>query len=251
LLPPKIGFLFDVDGTLTTYKRNDSVIDLLLINDLENIRKKGLPIGFVTGRGVDWVLNHFFQYIDKALKEHTFISGEYGLVNYYDSKKKYRKLPKELQKILANLKKELIEVICDYRQLECIESFVAPDERSLWIEPKERMITFRSLPSYGLTTEKYLRNIEPIVNKYQDELKITSSIYAVDILPMVASKKMAADKAIKALDPNNEVDQWYAFGDSEADEEMGRLRKVKFIKVEHGETRDTHFLIEKAMFGKL
>ena len=33
---PKIGFLFDVDGTLTTYHANDSVIDLLLISDQFN-----------------------------------------------------------------------------------------------------------------------------------------------------------------------------------------------------------------------
>ncbi|NHJ48125.1 MAG: HAD-IIB family hydrolase [Asgard group archaeon] len=247
----KIGFLFDIDGTLTTYQRNDSVIDLLLMNDLENIRKRGMPIGLVTGRSVDWVNNHFFEYIDDNLREHSFISGEFGLVSFYDSKKTYRRLPKEIQKLLIELKKELTDIICDYRQLDVIESFEVPDERLLWIEPKERMITFRTLPSFGLTTEKYLRNIEPVMKDHLNILKIVPNKYAVDILPILATKKLAAEITIKALDPNKEINKWFAFGDTEADEEMGRLRKVQFIKVEQGMTRDTHYLIEKAMYGKL
>jgi HAD superfamily hydrolase (TIGR01484 family) len=247
----KIGFLFDIDGTLTTYQRNDSVIDLLLMNDLENIRKKNMPIGLVTGRGVDWVNNHFFQYIDSALKEHSFISGEFGLVCFYRGKKTYRRLPKEIQKLLIELKKELTEIICDYRQLDVVESFEVPDDRLLWIEPKERMITFRTLPSFGLTTEKYLRNIEPVMKDHLDKLKIVPNKYAVDILPIVATKKLAAEKTIKILDPDKEINKWFAFGDSDADEEMGRLRKVHFVRVKQGMTRDTHYLIEKAMYGKL
>ncbi|NHJ38658.1 MAG: HAD-IIB family hydrolase [Asgard group archaeon] len=251
LIAQKTGFLFDIDGTLTTFKNNDSVIDLLLMNDLENIRKKGLPIGLVTGRSVNWVLNRFFQHIDHPMKEHSFISGEFGLVNYYKGKKIYRKIPKDLQKLLISLKKELSDIICEYRELECFESLDIPNGRVLWIEPKERMLTFRTLPSFGLTVEKYLRNINPVIEYFADKFKVVANKYAVDIIPIVASKKLAAEKTIAKLDPNKEIQKWYAFGDSEADEEMGRLRKVQFIKVEQGMTRETHYLIEKAVYGKI
>lgn len=251
MLTQRTGFLFDIDGTLTTYNNNDSVIDLLLMNDLENIRKRGLPIGLVTGRSINWVLNRFFQHIDGSLKNHFFISGEFGLVNYYKGKKIYRKLPKDLQNLLVKLKKELSDIICEYRELECFESLNNPDGRVLWIEPKERMITFRTLPSFGLTAEKYLRNINPIIEDYSDKFKVVTNKYAVDILPFIASKKLAAEKTIIKLDPNKEILKWYAFGDTEADEEMGRLRKVDFIKINQGMTRETHYLIEKAVYGKI
>jgi HAD superfamily hydrolase (TIGR01484 family) len=221
------------------------------MNDLENIRKRGLPIGLVTGRSVDWVLSRFFRHIEEPLKIHSFISGEFGLVNYYKGKKIYRKLSKELQNLLINLKNEISEAICEYRELECIESLDNPERRVLWIEPKDRMITFRTLPSFGLTVDKYLRNIEPIIENYSDKVKIVTNRYAVDILPIVASKKLAAQKTITKLDPKKEIQKWYAFGDSEADEEMGRLRKVNFIKVNQGMTRETHYLIEKAVYGKI
>ncbi|TET30703.1 MAG: HAD-IIB family hydrolase [Candidatus Heimdallarchaeota archaeon] len=248
---PKIGFLFDVDGTLTTYHVNDSVIDLLIINDLEMIRKMDFPIGLITGRSVQWVRNYFFNHINDTLKEYIPIFGEFGLVNWYRGKKVRKRISKELRELLRNVKQECSEAICEYRELEPYEDFVQPDQRKLWIEPKEIMITFRTLPLYGLTTEKLLRNIEPIVKEYANELKIIPNPYAIDILPIETSKKTAAEKAIRTLDKEKVVTKWYSFGDSETDREMSYAKNadVNFYKIPRGVTREAHLIIQRLLAG--
>ncbi len=251
LLKPKIGFLFDVDGTLTTFKRNDSVVDLLIINDLELIRKKKHPIGLVTGRGVDWVRNFFFNHINETLREYILIFGEYGLVNWYKGKKIRKQIKKEIKENLFLAKDEFTKEICEYLELESYVSYEAPDKRSLWIEPKELMITYRSLPFFGLIPERFLKIINPILEKYSDTLKAYVSEQALDILPVKESKKTAAEKAIRILDPNKEIELWYAFGDSESDEDMALARNgnVKFFKIETSMTSDLHRIIQKILAG--
>ncbi|HUT80562.1 MAG TPA: HAD-IIB family hydrolase [Candidatus Bathyarchaeia archaeon] len=250
---PKIGFLFDVDGTLTSYRRNDSFIDLLLINDLDLIRKMKCPLGFVTGRSIEWVKNTFFEHVNESLKEYIFVSGEYGLVNFYQGKKAKYRIPKETRELLIKVKGEAIKAICDYKELEPCESYQQPDSRCLWIEPKETMVTIRSLPLFGLTTDKYERIINPIMEQYSDKLKAIPNKYALDILPINISKKIAAEKVVNVLDPKKEVVHWFAFGDSEADREMSYIsrKNVNFIMVKQGITSETHYMIEKALAGKL
>ncbi len=251
MIRPKIGFLFDVDGTLTTYHANDSVIDLLIINDLELIRRKNYPIGLITGRSVEWVRNYFFQHVNETLKEYIPVFGEFGLVNFYQGKKNRISIDKELKDLLKSVKKECCEAICEYRELEPYEHYLQPNERKLWIEPKEIMITFRTLPLYGITTDKLLRNIEPIVEKYSNYLKIVPNPYAVDILPNKVSKKTAAEKAIRTLDKEKLVTRWYAFGDSETDQEMSNAKNanVKFYMIPRGVTREAHLIIQRLLAG--
>ena len=251
MIRPKIGFLFDVDGTLTTYHANDSVIDLLIINDLELIRRKNFPIGLITGRSVEWVRDYFFNHINDTLKEYIPVFGEFGLVNFYKGKKNRKRIDKELKELLRTVKNECSDAICEYRELEPYEHYVQPDERKLWIEPKEIMITFRTLPLYGITTDKLLKNIEPVIKNYGDKLKIIPNPYAVDILPIKTSKKTAAEKAIRTLDKEKQVVKWYAFGDSETDREMSNAKNadVKFYKIPRGVTREAHLIIQRLLAG--
>jgi len=247
----KIGFLFDVDGTLTTYHRNDSIVDLLLVNDLNLIRKRRYPVVFITGRSITWLQEVFFDHIDPDLRDYIFLAGEFGLVTFYQGKKRRRRIDAETKKTLSEAKEEIIEAICTYKELEVVNSYHAPDYRCLWVEPKEIMTTIRTLPLFGLTTEKLLRIINPIIAKYTEKIKLIPNKYALDILPAFASKKNAAKKAIKKLDPTREVTFWFAFGDSEVDAEMATAapKKVKFYLVPQGASSETHKLIERALAG--
>ena len=251
MIRPKIGFLFDVDGTLTTFKRNDSVVDLLVVNDLEIIRKNRFPIGLVTGRGVEWVRNYFFNHINETLREYILIFGEYGLVNWYNGKKIRKRIKKETKETMFKAKNEFTKEICEYLELESYIDYTPPDHRYLWIEPKELMITYRSLPNFKLTPERYLKIIQPIIENYSDILKPYLSEQALDILPIKESKKTAAEKAIRVLDPNKEIEIWYAFGDSDSDEEMALAKNgnVKFFRVENGLTSESHRIIQKILAG--
>ncbi|NHJ84713.1 MAG: HAD-IIB family hydrolase [Asgard group archaeon] len=252
MIKPEIGFLFDIDGTITTYQRNDSVIDLLIINDLEHIRKKGFPIGFVTGRSVQWVHNVFFNNINELLMNYIPAFCEYGLVNFYQGKKQRRRTNPKIREQLLEVKKRVIETILVDRELELYENYLAPNFRSLWVEPKEIMITFRTLQTYGLTIEVLSRYIEPIIEEYED-LKLIKNPYAADILPINISKKTAAEKAIQVLDPENKIHRWFAFGDSETDREMVKAKKtsIEFFKITPGITNEAHNIIEDIMIGKI
>ena len=249
---PNIGFLFDVDGTLTYYRGNDSSIDLLIINDLDMIRKRKHPIGLVTGRSVEWVKNIFFSHINPELKEYIHIHGEFGLTSFVNGKKSKRRIPKEIKEALTVVKKEITEIICDDRQLEAISSYEAPDRRSLWIEPKEIMLTFRTMPYFGLTIDVYEKLIEPVLSDYSELLRLEKNPYAADILPIFANKKEAAKKAIKNLDSDKTIEKWFAFGDSESDQEMSNIRgkDIRFYLVPRGDTSQVHTLIQRALTGK-
>ncbi|MCF2143840.1 MAG: HAD-IIB family hydrolase [Candidatus Heimdallarchaeota archaeon] len=250
MLKKKIGFLFDVDGTLTTYHRNDSIVDLLLINDLNTIRKRQFPIAFITGRSVTWLQEIFFDHIDPALQEYIFLACEYGLVTYFKGKKRRRRIDQETKHVLSEAKEKIISALCDYKELEVAYSYHAPDFRCLWVEPKEIMITIRTLPLFGLTTEKFLKIIQPIMDNYKDRLRLIPNKYAIDVLPLFATKGNAAKKAIAKLDPEGQIERWFAFGDSSADEEMGLARKnIHFYLIPQGLSSETHQLIERALAG--
>ncbi|MHA1737062.1 MAG: HAD-IIB family hydrolase [Candidatus Heimdallarchaeota archaeon] len=250
---PKVGFLFDVDGTLTYYRGVDSVVDLLLVNDLEKIRKFNHPIWLVTGRSVKWVQEVFFEHLNKDLTSYMNVMGEYGLISNFQGKRKKRRLPKETTDTLQKVQDLSIELLCEARELECIVSEEKPDKRCLWIEPKEVMLTIRTLPFYGLTTELFLRILEPIIEEYKDKLNFASNPYAIDILPKGINKKIAVEKAIRLSDPNKEIDNWFAFGDSEADYEMGKTKKhsVTYYHVPRDVSPKAHNIIEKVLTGKL
>jgi HAD superfamily hydrolase (TIGR01484 family) len=242
------GFLFDVDGTLTSYRNNDSKVDMLLVYDLEQIRRNGHPIGFVTGRSVDWVKNYFFKYVNDTLKDYIQIFGEFGLVSLIQGKKELFQLDKNLKSILQEIKKEITKAICNERDLEPLTSYSEPRKRVLWIEPKDIMITFRTMPTFNLTIEQFQTIAEPIIKNYP-EVKIEANPYALDILPQMASKKLGAEKAIKSLDPENKIMKWFAFGDSLTDENMSKVanKEVEFTLVPRGDTRIAHELIQKAI----
>ena len=249
---PKVGFLFDVDGTLTYYRGIDSVVDLLLVNDLEKIRKFNHPIWLVTGRSVKWVQEGFFELLVFEQTGYMNVMGEYGLISNFQGKRKKRRLPKETTETLQKVRELSIELLCEARELECIVSEEKPDKRCLWIELKEVMLTIRTLPFYGLTTELFLRILEPIIEEYNDKLDFASNPYAIDVLPKGINKKIAVEKAIALSDPTKEIDNWFAFGDSEADYEMGKTKKhsVTYYHVPRDVSPKAHNIIEKVLTGK-
>ena len=94
--------------------------------------------------------------------------------------------------------------------------------------------------------------IEPILGNYSDILRLEKNPYAADILPIFANKKEAAKKAIKNLDPDKTIEKWFAFGDSESDKEMSKIRgkNIKFYLVPRGDTSKVHTLIQRTLTGK-
>ncbi len=249
---PKIGFLFDVDGTLTYYRGNDSIVDLLIINDLEAIRKRKHPLGLVTGRSVNWVRQIFFEHINESLKEYIQIFGEFGLVVWHNGKKRKGRINSDTKNALAEIKKKIIDEICFDRDLETVVSYQAPQKRALWIEPKEIMLTFRTMPTFGLTIEVYQNLIEPIIADYSDLLRLEANPYSADILPISASKKKGAETAIKKLDPDKIVKKWYAFGDSKSDKKMEEAKgsTIDFYLIPRGDTSKAHYIIQNLLIGK-
>ena len=243
----QIGFLFDVDGTLTTYHGNDSVIDPDIISVMHMISENQIPIGLVTGRSVTWVQSYFFPYLSRALKESIRISGEFGLVTWNGKEKQSQVVDNGLASILKQIQRAVVLKALNEQGLQTIESYSAPEKLCLWIEPKEVMVTFRTLPAYGLTLAKLMALVKPIVTKVTTPVKIEANPAAVDILPSFASKQYGAEEAIKMLDPSGKISHWFAFGDSEADREMEKVRncKVQFFLVPRGDTKTVHQMIEE------
>ncbi|MBD3189962.1 MAG: HAD-IIB family hydrolase [Candidatus Heimdallarchaeota archaeon] len=244
-----IGFLFDVDGTLTYYQENDSVIDQSLIDTLNYINRKKMPIGLVTGRSVIWVQDHLFDYLTDDLKKQIRVFGEFGLVFWNGEKIELSKISDDMKLALAMVRKEVIAIFLNEKNLKAIVSYEPPNQKCLWIEPKDCMVTFRTLQTFGLTIDHLLEIVKPIFEKYSAQLKMHYNPLAIDIIPNFASKQYGAEAAIKALDPNNKIEQWYAFGDSESDKGMSKAKNglVEFHLVPREETKKVHELLQKIL----
>lgn len=243
------GFLFDVDGTLTYYQGNDSALDQRLIDDLNYINRKEIPIGLVTGRSVIWVQDHFFSHLTDSLLKEIRIFGEFGLVFWNGEKIEFSKITDDMNLALAQVRKEVIDIFLKEKKLKAIFSYESPNQKCLWIEPKDRMVTFRTLPTFDFSIDNLLEVVEPIVERYSTKLKMHYNPLAIDVIPNFASKQFGAEKAIRALDPNNNIEQWYAFGDSESDKEMSKAKNgsVKFFLVPREATEKVHELIQKIL----
>src|SRR6266550_860435 len=80
-------YLFDVDGVLTNTQQLDE-INPEVFPLLANLLIRGVPIGFISGRGMIWMRAKLIKAIEKYIEKHPtldktvldliYVSGEFG-----------------------------------------------------------------------------------------------------------------------------------------------------------------------------
>ena len=80
-------YLFDVDGVLTNPENREEINQTVFLN-LVKLLEHGIPLSFITGRGMTWLREKFIIKIEKCIEDHPsldkrildllYVSGEFG-----------------------------------------------------------------------------------------------------------------------------------------------------------------------------
>ena len=214
--------LFDIDGVLTlpiTRERKISVIDSQLIELLAILKQQSVSIALISGRAYAWV-QHFLLDSSKILLQDIPIFMEYGLTSYVNGSFNVTQKAKNFRDefffpIISSIKQICVENNVFFELTPYIDY---PSHGSLWLELKHGMISIIS--NKLVSTELVHKMLEIAINEYSDNVRILKHHLGFDILPKGWSKEKAAIEAYRILDPLQDIQIWYIFGDNESDREM-------------------------------
>jgi hypothetical protein len=246
------GYLIHIDGALTVeYDAVDPTVDKKLLGRLEAIGRDGGKIALITGRTEKWLDQHVLPLLNDG---DFLVLGEYGNVTvwhnqrYWDTKaeefeKRYRDVLKE--RIAAIAKDHGIRVKKDDRDYE-------PKSGELWFAPGAGVLSVRTNPHgyrFGMKVDADL--VYKITKQAVKESGVREDEFDVRKTPVstVVSRKgvnleNATRMAINTLDPEDDLDQWYAFGRS-MDESMAYDPKIQFVCVDPKASKGTWDFLTK------
>lgn len=217
------AYLFDVDGVLTDIK-NRVVDKEELIAQIISKLQNGEPVGFITGRGLDWLsenaINALEAYIndknlDVKLLNNLYVSGEFGGVSMMHVNGERKIIVDENFAIPKNLREKLIEKIREYKDV---------------VYPETEKQTMVSAPSYPETAERLfnekkheiIESLKKIIEGH-NEFEVHSDRYAINVKNKKADKHHATSLFIDWLKVKQFMpDKYFAFGDSISDLEIGQ-----------------------------
>jgi hydroxymethylpyrimidine pyrophosphatase-like HAD family hydrolase len=216
------AYLFDVDGVLTN-PQSTEVINPELITTIISFLTQGIPMGFVSGRGMLWLRTNFIKIIEKYFSEHPtfhkrlldllYVSAEFGVVTAVhidgerqESVNRENALPNEIRDVLMTQAKEF--------------------EKYTYVETeKQTIFTLRYVTNDWQSFAEYKPDIIAKYNevlKNNPEIEVQSDRLAINIRHKNANKKVATDNYLSWIKEKGFVpEQYIVFGDSPTDVEMG------------------------------
>lgn len=225
------AWLFDVDGVLTDppkKKITKPEIVTEIIRLLENE-----PVGFITGRTVDWlegrVISVFLEKCkDREILKNLFVSAEKGGVWGTLDLDGEIKIEVDRSLVLPEEAKEEIEKIA-----EKFSDIVFYDV------PKKTMSSIELID--GLPTESLAKIhpqmdalIEEVLRKYglEEDYRISSNVLATDIENKSSGKDLGTQRFVDWLKSEQiNPGQFVAFGDNKEDLKMGEYLLKKGFRV--------------------
>jgi len=221
-------YLFDIDGVLTNL-RTPEVIQPKIFTILISFLKKGIPLGFISGRGMWWLRTEFIKkmesyvavhQLDKNILDLLYVSGEFGVVK------------------ALHINGERIETmdekfIIPQKVREKLTSYAERFKDIVFVEEKQTVFTLRS--NFDIKEEilkkhkqDIITGLEKILQDYP-EIEVLSDKIAINIRYKKANKTLATDNFISWLNEKGFYpEKYFVFGDSQTDLEMGlELQKQK------------------------
>jgi len=241
------AFLFDIDGVITDPDEK-RITQVELLDSIIRRLELGYPIGFNTGRAINWVservINPLRQRIlerKKSLKmlSNIFLSGEYGGTwmefdkkgNGYVYMNQNISIPlqfqEEIRRMIAN--KYLYAMFYD--------------------EDKKTMVSAEMNPGFNLeefkeVQKEFYEDVKALIaaNGLTNQIRVDNTTIATDIEDATAGKRLGTKKFLEWLRKKRiKPELFRVFGDSAADEEMaeeldinGRNAEYWFVGKELG-----------------
>lgn len=237
-----LGIIYDVDGTITTVYGIESPIDRRIMERTSRMCDLGYKIAFVTGRARWYLEENLLPLLKEfGLYDKVLVMGERGVyrlhngVVFVDTN-----LEKEFIPYRQRMKEEIMKVAKERGiPVKAEELREPPRTGELWFEDKLITLDVRTNSYnkknlvnedsvYEVTVEAMKRLGEQIDFSSFDVLKTSLSTV---VMFRKFNKYNQAKFIDDTLDPDNLVERWYVFGDSEDDRQMAEANPEKTIFV--------------------
>ena len=247
------GYLIHIDGALTReYDAVDPSVDKKLLTRLESVSRDSGRVALITGRTERWLEQNLFPLIDDDAG--FLILGEYGDFRLWRGQRSWDDNAQEFAGRYRDLLKERIASIArahgvgvkkDDRDYE-------PKSGELWFAPGAGVLSVRTNPhGYRFGAKLDADLVYKIVKQAIRESAVPEEEFDLKKTPVstVISRKgvnleRAARLAVTTLDPDEDLEKWYAFGRA-MDESMAYDPKIEFVCVDPKASKGTWDYLSK------
>ena len=233
-----LGYLCDVDGTITTRYGEDSPVDRRVIERFPDILKGGGRIAIITGRSEWWLDEHVIPLLKEyKLLRRVLVLGEYIYFKISGGRRSWDPSVNEFKKDREAIKRKIAELSQPNIPTSLTDARYAPETGELWFEPGVGILSVRTNPHNSAVDSDFVYDVtKRACNQLGfrgSALDIKKSPIATVVSRPEAHKGNSARIALEILDPENKVERWYAFGDSDMDERMVEASpgKIHYVSV--------------------
>jgi hydroxymethylpyrimidine pyrophosphatase-like HAD family hydrolase len=225
------AYIFDVDGVITNPK-NQEVINPVVFEKLITLLQQGIPLSFITGRGMHWLHSNIIKDMEKYIDEHLtfdkrildllYISGEFGAATTEHINGISKEFLKKEFEIPTELKENIIQKVKFFDKYLYIEK----GKQTIVAIRIENSLTQSEIKKYK---NEIVNSINTLLINYP-EIEILSDRLSINIRFRNANKKFATDECILWIKKRGYApDKYYVFGDSPSDLEMGEELENKHL----------------------
>ena len=247
------GYLIHIDGALTReYDAVDPSVDKKLLTRLESVSRDSGRVALITGRTERWLEQHLFPLIDDdsgflVLREYGDFRLWCGQRSWDDNAQefasRYRELLKE--RIAAIARAHGVGVKKDDRDYE-------PKSGELWFAPGAGVLSVRTDPHgyrFGakLDADLVYKIVKQAIRESglpEEEFDLKKTPVSTVISHRGVNLDRASRMAVATLDPDGDLEKWYAFGRTE-DESMAYDPKIEFVCVDPKASKGTWDYLSK------
>lgn len=232
------AYLFDIDGVLTDLDKRQ-LSKQGIIDHIETKLSEGAIIGLISGRALSWIEKRILSVI-RTRSEQLYISAEFGgMTETFQGGKQHIvtnhdfALPKDLYMNLEKIGKQFEEYV-----------FVDHGKKTQFTVEA----TYKKPESVYRSHKKEIGEVLQKAISGYPQLEVLVDLLGTTVKHKMANKKFATSQfLIWMSEHHQEPEQFYAFGDSIADLEIGEElshhnKKVTFIFVGNNEhINPSHF----------
>lgn len=241
------AYLFDVDGVLTN-PQNRLINKPELISFLVAKLQQGVPLGFISGRGMLWLRSSIVKVLENYLSDHpgfepkildnVFVSGEFGgAVCIHENGLRKESINHALT-VPDEVKRGLHLVAFEFSEYIYIET----EKQTIFTVVAKPTVTKEE---FQLHRDEMMRAFQEVVAPFKD-IEVQTDTIAINIRNKNANKRSVTDKYLQWLKEKGITpEKYFVFGDSPSDLEMGEelhKQQVSFEFVYVGEQENVKSL---------
>ena len=247
------GYLIHIDGALTReYDAVDPSVDKKLLSRLESLGRDGGRLALITGRTERWLDQHLLPLIDDNAG--FLVLGEYGDFRVWRGQRLWDDAAQEFAARYREFLKERIAAIARSHGIgvKTNDRDYEPKSGELWFAPGTGVLSVRTNPNgyrFGMKVDAdlvYKIAKQAIMDSRlpEEEFDLAKTPVSTVISRRGVNLECAARIAVATLDPDDDVEEWYAFGRA-MDASMAYDPIIAFVCVDPKASKGTWDFLSK------